>query len=112
MRLFQYIVPLYDNAGKPHDLAKLKDFEGALIGAANGYTKGPRQFGVWFDGVGKEYHDESVAYTVALGDNADHVGDMTRRVEAIDTAFFSIFGDQKALFRSEIGTAAIINRPD
>ena len=119
MRLFQYIVPLYDNAGKPYGVhpgpesSHFERWENALIGAFGGFTKGPRQFGVWTDERGKEYHDESVAYMVAVepGEIMD-AGSNDARLQGLDEAFFAVFTDQKALFRAEIGTAAIINRPD
>ena len=111
MRLFQFIVPLYDNAGKPVERGQFEQWESALVDIAGGLTKGPRQSGVWLDEKGKEYRDESIAYTVALGQDGDKVGDIDNRLQRINAAFFALFSDQLALFRAEIGTARIIERP-
>lgn len=115
MRLFQYMVPMRDNNGESNAGARVR-FENTLLQVAGGFTRGPTMFGVWADSDGTLYDDTNMPYVVALdfspGDGVFLARGVESKLEETDTAFFRLFPDQKAMFRAEIGTAQIINRPD
>lgn len=104
MRLFQFTLPRYDNAGRRLATAHKNwaTFAGLLCG---GITVHAAAEGQWYDDAGKLYREPVIAYTVALTeeDAPDHFDKLLAEA-------FTRFPDQLAIFTAELGSARVYNR--
>jgi hypothetical protein len=100
MKLWQFTLPNYANDGASYATARA-EWERKARERAGGLTHIGMTVGQWVD-AGKLYYEPMQTYQVAASsDIAD---------ELLADAF-ELFPDQQALFRAEIGTASIVERP-
>ena len=94
MRLWQIVVPSFDNMGRPY---RSDAFLSRLIDDYGGYTVIPGTSGAWRDDAGKLYQDRSLLVQF-MGSNPGPA----------KLAFSQCFPDQKALALASIGDMEII----
>ena len=99
MKLYQFNLPLYDNAGKSCERAHI-DFKSACKMYAGGYTvQGTNAVGEWYcTDDGNTYKDEIVIYQVAVD---------AKGFKRILEEAFNSFPDQLAIFTAIVGEATI-----
>lgn len=101
MKLFQFLIPVYDNEGQPYagEHARLERW---LVDTIGGYTKLPEVRGGWKDPSGEVYEEPMIPYQIACE---------TDRSWEILGVIANLFPDQQAFFYADIGLPVIYHRP-
>lgn len=101
MTMWQFTIPNYSNDGASYADAR-KEWEHRAIAKAGGLTHVGLTVGQWIDERGKLFYEPMQTY---------QVGASTEVANDLLADAFELFPDQQALFRAEIGTATIFERP-